>query len=58
LNRASEHNIEVNQSFKQRIYFDKDEDVEGVYLNEKEISKIVNHDFSDNYELEITKQNF
>jgi hypothetical protein len=44
LNRASEHNIEVNQSFKQRIYFDKDEDIEGVYLNEKEISKIVNHD--------------
>ncbi|MES2864137.1 MAG: tyrosine-type recombinase/integrase [Bacteroidota bacterium] len=58
LNRALEHNIEVSNSFKQRIYFDKDDDVEGVYLNESEIQKIVEHDFSDNYELDITKQNF
>ncbi len=58
LNRAVEHNIEVDQSFKQRIYFDKEDDVEGVYLNEKEIQKIVDRDFSDNYELNITKQNF
>jgi hypothetical protein len=39
LNRAVEHNIEVDQSFKQRIYFDK-EDVEGVYLNEKKFRKL------------------
>lgn len=58
LNRALEHNIEVSNSFKQRIYFDKDDDIEGVYLNESEIQKIVDHDFSDNYDLDITKQNF
>jgi len=58
LNRALEHNIEVSNSFKQRIYFDKDDDVEGVYLNESEIQKIIDHDFSDNHDLDITKQNF
>lgn len=58
LNRALEHNIEVSNSFKQRIYFDKDDDVEGVYLNEAEIQSIIDHDFLDNYELDITKQNF
>lgn len=58
MNRALEHDIELSKSYKQRIYFEKDDDIEGVYLNEREIQKIVNHDFSDNYELEITKQNF
>jgi integrase len=58
LNRALEHNIEIDKSYKQRIYLDKEEDIEGVYLNEKEIQKIVDQDFSDNYELNITKQNF
>ena len=58
LNRALEHNIEVSNSFKQRIYFDKDDDIEGVYLNEAEIQKIIDHDFSDNHDLDITKQNF
>lgn len=58
LNRAIEHNIEVSNSFKQRIYFDKEDDIEGVYLNEAEIQKIIDYDFSDNYELDITKQNF
>ena len=57
LNRAIEHNIEVNNSFKQRIYFDKDDDFEGVYLNEAEIAKIVKTDFSHNEELHIAKQN-
>jgi hypothetical protein len=41
-------------SLSQRIYFDKDDDVEGVYLNEK-IQKIVDRDFSDNYELSLSK---
>lgn len=58
LNRALEHNIEVSNSFKERIYFDKDDDCEGVYLNETEIQKIVDRDFSDNYDLDVTKQNF
>lgn len=57
-NRATELNFEVNQAFKERIYFEPEDDVEGVYLNEVEIQKIINKDFSDNEELEITKQNF
>lgn len=56
--RAIEENIEVSNSFKERIYFDKDDDIEGVYLNETEIQKIIDYDFSDNYILELTKQNF
>lgn len=58
LNRATEHNIEVNQSYKQRIIFDKDEDFEGVYLSEEEISIIAKKDFSYNEELNIAKDNF
>jgi len=58
LNRALEHNIEVNQSFKQRIYLDKDDDIEGVYLNEVEIQKIIDKDFSYDYDLNVAKQNF
>lgn len=58
LNRAIEHNIEVSNSFKQRIYFDEDDDIEGVYLNEEEIQSIVDTDFSHYYELDVVKQNF
>jgi len=57
LNRALEYNVEVNQSFKQRIYLDKDDDFEGVYLNENEIQSIIDQDFSSDYELNIAKQN-
>jgi site-specific recombinase XerD len=57
LNRASEHNIDVNQSYKQRIYLDKEDDFEGIYLNETEIQKIIDQDFSSDYELNIAKQN-
>lgn len=57
MNRATEHNIDVNQSFKQRIYLDKDDDFEGVYLNEEEIQLIVEKDFSFDEELHIAKQN-
>ena len=57
MNRASEHNIEVNQSYKQRIYLDKEDDFEGIYLNEVEIQSIIDEDFSNDYELNIAKQN-
>lgn len=58
MNRAAEHNIEVNPAYKQRIYLDKDDDFEGIYLNEAEIQKIIDKDFSYDYELDIVKQNF
>ena len=57
LNRATEMNYEVNQVFKERIYFET-EDIEGVYLNDKEIQKIIEKDFSYNEELNCIKQNF
>ncbi len=57
LNRALEHNIEVSNSFKQRIYFDKDDDLDKVYLDEKEILTILKKDFSFDPELDIAKQN-
>lgn len=57
-NRAIELNFDVSQAFKERIYFDTEDDIEGVYLNEIEIQKIIDTDFSSNEELEITKQNF
>lgn len=58
LNRATEMNYEVNPIFKERIYFAPDNDIEGVYLNEIEIQKIIDKDFSDDDELNVAKQNF
>lgn len=57
-NRATEMDFEVSQAFKERIYFDPENDIEGVYLNEQEIQKIIDKDFSDNEELNCIKQNF
>lgn len=57
LNRAIELNFEVNKAFKERIYFETDNDIEGVYLNEIEIQKIIDKDFSFDDELNVAKQN-
>ena len=57
-NRAIELNMEVTQAFKERIYFSPENDIEGVYLNETEIQKIIDKDFSYDYELNLAKQNF
>ena len=58
LNRAIELNHEVNQAYKERIYFEKEVEVDNIYLNPQEIQKIIEKDFSDNEELDIAKQNF
>lgn len=57
-NRATEMNMEVTQAFKERIYFEPDADIEGVYLNEVEIQKIIDKDFTYDYDLNVAKQNF
>lgn len=58
LNRATEMNYEVNQSFKERIYFEPENgEIEEVYLNEKEIDKIYNLDLSDNDDLDNVRDN-
>jgi integrase len=58
LNRATEMNYEVSQAFKERIYFEPENDVEGIYLNEGEIQKIIDKDFSYDENLNCIKQNF
>jgi integrase len=58
LNRATEMDYEVSQAFKERIYFKPDGDIEGIYLNETEIKKIIDKDFSYDNELNVIKQNF
>jgi len=58
MNRATEMNHEVNQAYKERIYFEEEVEVDNVYLNPMEIQKIIDKDFSDNEELEVAKQNF
>lgn len=58
LSRAIEQNLEVNMSFKQRIYFGDEEEFDGVYLDESEIKRIIAKDFSFDPELEIAKQHY
>lgn len=57
-NRATQMNYEVNKVYKEPIYFDPENDIEGVYLNEVEIRKIIDKDFSYDDELNVVKQNF
>lgn len=58
LNRATEMDYEVSQAFKERIYFKPENDIDGIYLNETEIKKIIDKDFSYDDELNVIKQNF
>lgn len=50
--RASEHDIEVSNAYKERIYFQKEEELYGVYLNYKEIDSIFKLDLSHDFELD------
>ena len=57
--RAIEQGLQVNNSFRQRIYIDNESDeVDKPYLTEREINKIINTDFSFDPELNIAKQNY
>lgn len=56
--RASEEGIKVSSAFTQRVFVDDDSsEIEGVYLNEKEVLKIYNTDFSFDPKLQIAKEN-
>lgn len=57
-NRAVEQGLKVNLDFKQRVYIEKEEETDGVFLDQFEIDKILNKDFSFDSELETTKDNF
>jgi len=59
LNRANEQGLKVSNAHKQRIYIDSDSDeIDKPYLNEVEINKILNKDFSFDQNLNIAKQNY
>ena len=58
LNRASEEGLKVSNARSQRIYIDKGEETDGVFLDKFEIEKILNKDFSFDSDLETTKDNF
>ena len=58
LNRASEEGLKVSNVRSQRVYIDKGEETDGVFLDQFEIEKILNKDFSFDSDLETTKDNF
>ncbi len=55
--RAEENNLEVSSAFKQRIYFEKEEEIDGVYLNETEIAKIYNLDLNHDEMMDNVRDN-
>jgi len=58
LNRASDHDIKVSKVRNQRIYIEKEEEIDKPFLTEEEIKKIINKDFSFDQELAIAKQHY
>lgn len=58
LNRAYDHDLKVSKVRSQRIYIEKEDEIDGVFLDENEINKILNKDFSFDPDLETTKDNF
>jgi len=58
-NRAIEDNIRISNDFQKRIFLDKRQDEsEGVYLNEDELEQIFNLDLNNDYHLENARDNF
>lgn len=59
LNRAEEKGIDVDKSFKQKIYVEKEEsNILAPYLNEEEIDKIYKLDLSHDNSLDNIRDNF
>ncbi len=58
LNRASEQSLKVSRVRTQRVYIEKEDEIDGVFLSDSEINKILNKDFSFDNDLETTKDNF
>ena len=55
--RAFENEIKISNSFRQRIYIEKEDEFDGIYLNEGEIQKIYETDFSFDPNLQTAKEN-
>lgn len=57
--RAESENIVIDQSYKNRVFVAKqEEEYKEPYLNEFEISKVYEHDFSDNETLDHVRDNW
>lgn len=57
-NRATDLKFDVCSDHSQNFFFDEEDEIDGVYLDESEINKIINYDFSFDENLETTKDNF
>lgn len=57
-NRASDLKFDVCSDHSQNFFFDEEDEIDGVYLDESEINKIINYDFSFDENLNIAKQNY
>lgn len=55
--RAIEQNVKVNSGFKSRVYLEKDQEAEGIYLNEEEIQRIHDLDLSHDEYLDSVRDN-
>lgn len=53
--RADEANITINKNYKMKVFVPKTTEIKRPYLNEQEIEKIYNHDFSKNEKLDAVR---
>lgn len=56
--RAKENGIKISSEFTKRIYIEKEEEIDAVYLTEKEISRICKLDLSADQDLDNIKDAF
>lgn len=57
-NRANDLKFDVCSDHSQNFFFDEEDEIDGIYLTEDEINKIINYDFSFDENLNIAKQNY
>lgn len=57
-NRANDLKFDICNDHSLNFFFDDEDETDGVYLNEAEINKIINYDFSFDENLNIAKQNY
>lgn len=56
-NRATDNKIDICSYHSQNFFFDEENEIDGIYLNEKEIQSIYDLDLSDNDLLENVRDN-
>lgn len=56
--RAEEENININKAYKSKLFISKPEEIKEPYLNEDEIQKVYDYDFSYSDRLDNARDNF